>query len=185
MTSGPDIPTNGQTRHGPRRALAAGGVMAIALVFAAGYALTASRGADTVTARQAEVKSRGASVMPFDLDRTTHVFTDRADGGVQIVTADDPADSTQVGLIQQHLREEADKPPRGDFADPSAIHGQTMPGLAELKAGASRITVRYEAVSSGGQLRYTTSDPTLVAAIHSWFKAQSMDHGSPHSSHQR
>jgi hypothetical protein len=49
--------------------------------------------------RQAEVAQRGATVMPFDLDRTTHRFTKSPTGGVQSVVADDPADATQIGRI--------------------------------------------------------------------------------------
>ena len=55
-----------------------------------------------------------------------------------------------------------------------------MPGLAELKAGAGRVDVRYDELPAGAQLTYQTSDPTLVAGIHSWFKAQSRDHGGGH-----
>ena len=131
-------------------------------------------------ARRAEVDARGAQVMPFDLDRTRYVLTDRSDGGVQTVTALEPGDTRNVGLIQEHLRKEADRFARGDFADPTTIHGQDMPGLAELTAGAARIRVRYEQLPDGARLRYTTSDPALVDAIHAWFRAQGMDHGAEH-----
>jgi hypothetical protein len=47
----------------------------------------AERGEDELTILQAKVAARGAEVMPFDLDRTTHVFTKLPDGGVQTVTA--------------------------------------------------------------------------------------------------
>jgi hypothetical protein len=127
--------------------------------------------------RQAEVAARGRAVMGFDLDRTTHVFQDLPDGGRQTVTADDPADRQQVRLVQVHLRNEQAAFARGDFADPAAIHGQEMPGLAELKAGVGRVTVRYRALRGGAELRYQTSDPVLVAALHAWFKAQTSDHG--------
>lgn len=52
-----------------------------------------------------------------------------------------------------------------------------MPGVAELKAGASRIDVAYSDVASGGRIRYRTDDPALVDAIHRWFDAQTTDHG--------
>ena len=139
-----------------------------------------ARRAEADPARRAEVDARGAQVMPFDLDRTRHVFTDRLDGGVQTVTALEPGDTRNVGLIQEHLRKEADRFARGDFADPTTIHGQDMPGLAELTAGAARIRVRYERLPGGARLRYTTSDPALVDAIHAWFRAQGMDHGAEH-----
>lgn len=159
--------------------------VAAALVVAgvgAGYAL-ANRQADPAPdTRQAEVADRGANVMPFDLDRTTHVFTDRPDGGVQAVTADQPDDAEQVRLIREHLRNEAAAFAQGDFGDPATIHGQDMPGLAALQAEAERIEVEYVDLPAGGQLTYTTSAPALVAALHDWFDAQVSDHGS-HAEH--
>jgi hypothetical protein len=131
--------------------------------------------------RQAQVAARGATVMPFDLERTTHLFEPRADGGVQTVISDD-ADAKQVQLVRKHLHEQAAFFAKGDYASPAAIHGHDMPGLAELSAGASRIRVLYEATENGARLRFVTPDAALVAAIHRWFSAQRSDHGQ-HASH--
>ena len=40
--------------------------------------------------RQKEVAVKGAKVMPFDLERTTHVFQKLDDGGLQKVVVKDP-----------------------------------------------------------------------------------------------
>jgi len=147
-----------------------------------GYALT-NGGKDSVsgdparTDRQAEVAARGAEVMPFDLDRTTHVFTKLPEGGVQTVTADDPNDAEQIRLVREHLRKEAEAFSRGDLSDPATIHGDDMPGVAELKTGAGRFTVRYDDQPTGARLVYTTDDPALIDALHAWFDAQTSDHG--------
>lgn len=140
--------------------------------------------------RQEAVAERGAGVMPFDLEKTTHVFEATGSGGVEKVTADDPADAVQVSLIREHLWEEAGKFGRGDFSDPAAIHGEEMPGLRELEAGAERIDFRYAELPNGARIEYATEDPALVSALHRWFEAQLSDHGehaSPddgqHSSH--
>ncbi len=127
--------------------------------------------------RRDEVAGRGREVMPFDLERTTHRFQQLPDGGRQTVVADDARDRRQVALIRVHLREEAARFRRGDFRDPSRIHGERMPGLAELREGAGRIAVRYEREPAGASLRYTTSEPRLVTALHTWFRAQVRDHG--------
>jgi len=127
--------------------------------------------------RQAEVAERGAEVMPFDLDASTHRFAKTPDGGVQTVTADDPTDETQVQLIRKHLRAERDSFSRGDFDDPARIHGMDMAGVAELSAGYARIEVRYSEVSAGAELTYATDESDLVDAIHAWFDRQVMDHG--------
>jgi hypothetical protein len=137
----------------------------------------------TSAARQAEVATRGAQVMPFDLEQTTHVFQSLNDGGLQTVRAKDPANREQIALIQAHLKAEAEKFQRGDFSDPAKIHGEDMPGLAELKAGARQIDVQYLPLPDGAQIRYTTKDPPLVMAIHHWFMAQRADHGAHASDH--
>lgn len=133
--------------------------------------------------RQAAVAVRGTQVMPFDLEQTTHVFQQRADGGIQTVTANDPSDSEQIALIQAHLQEETAKFRQGDFSDPAKIHGPEMPGLAELRAGMGQIAVRYTALPNGAQITYTTTDSTLVMALHEWFTAQRADHGDHATDH--
>ena len=132
--------------------------------------------------RQAEVRARAPQVMPFDLAKTHHVFEKLPDGGVQTVSVKDPADTVQIRLVQEHLREEAARFARGDFADPMALHGHAMPGLAELKAGAARIDVAYSGRRDGAAIRYRAAEPALVAGLHRWFEAQVMDHGQDASS---
>jgi hypothetical protein len=112
---------------------AAAAILALALVACGGS------GGD----RQAEVAARGADVMPFDLDATTHRFTPLATGLEQVVVADDPADGPQVALVRGHLRDEADRFARGDYGDPAAIHGDHMPGLAALEAGHDAVEIAY------------------------------------------
>ena len=132
--------------------------------------------------RQKEVAVKGAKVMPFDLERTTHLFQKLDDGGLQKVVVKDPANKKQIALIQSHLKEESEKFRKGDFSDPAKIHGEDMPGLAELKAGAAKIDVRYSALPNGAQIRYATKDAKLITAIHRWFDAQLSDHGH-HATH--
>ena len=84
----------------------------------------------------------------------------------------------QIALVRSHLRKEAAAFARGDFSDPASIHGEHMPGLEAMHAGSARINVRYTVVANGARIVYTTNDPTLVSAIHTWFKAQVSDHGA-------
>ena len=133
--------------------------------------------------RQDEVAARGAQVMPFDLEQTLHVFEKLDNGGLQKVTVKDPSNREQIALIQAHLKEVAKKFRQGDFSDPARIHGQDMPGLAELKSGAGKIEVVYAPLPDGAQIRYAAKDPALVTAIHHWFEAQLSDHGRHASGH--
>lgn len=132
---------------------------------------------DDLSDRQAEVAARGAEVMPFDLEATTHVFTKTEDGGRQVVRALDAGDEEQIALIRQHLSLERDSFARGDYTDPARIHGMDMPGVEALSAGYEDVDVRYAERPDGGELRYATDDPDLVGAIHAWFDRQLMDHG--------
>jgi uncharacterized protein (DUF305 family) len=127
--------------------------------------------------RQDVVAERGAEVMPFDLDATTHVFDPTDFGGIQTVVADAQADTEQVALVRAHLRAEASSFARGDFSDPTAIHGADMPGLAILEASSAAMDVAYRDVPGGGEIAYRTTDPAVVQALHDWFAAQLMDHG--------
>jgi hypothetical protein len=129
--------------------------------------------------RQAEVAERGALVMPFDLETTTHEFVTTDEGGVQTVTVDPDGEAdTQVPLIREHLEAEAEAFRAGDFRDPMAIHGGDMPGVAALQDGIASIDVSYTEVDGGATVTYTTSDPALVDAIHDFFAAQLRDHGA-------
>ena len=133
--------------------------------------------------RQAQVHTMGGQVMPFDLDKTTHIFDTTETGGVQRVVVKDSRDADQIALVQQHLQHEAMQFRAGDFADPASIHGTEMPGLRDLAAGAAKISVEYTALPNGTQIAYTTQDPQLITALHQWFGAQLSDHGHDAMSH--
>ena len=139
--------------------------------------LTAGCAGDGSRTRQDEVAERGRTVMPFDLDRTTHTFTPTGDGLVEDVTADRAGDTKQTGLIRAHLAAEARRFQAGDFTDPTRIHGSDMPGLAQLSAGAPRIEIAYQDLPDGARIRFRTDDRALVEALHAWGAAQVSDHG--------
>lgn len=128
--------------------------------------------------RQTAVRERGADVMPFEMSATTHVFTKTSTGGVQRVVAKDPRDSKQARLVRAHLTDIAQRFSRGDFSEPAHVHGAGMPGLAALKAGASRdLQVQYRDVPAGGEIEYKSAKQATIAALHEWFDAQVSDHG--------
>ena len=100
------------------------------------------------------IERRGAAVMPFDQNATMHQFTPNASGGVETITANDPKDTNQITLIQEHLAHERDLFAAGNFSDPMAVHGMTMPGIQDLQRGAAagRITITYAAMANGARL---------------------------------
>ena len=128
---------------------------------------------------QEHVHGHGHDAMPFDLARTLHIFLMTEDGGVQqVVTRGDVADAEQVKLIQHHLTMEAAAFQKGNFADPAQLHGETMPGLQELRSGARRIQVAYRSLPNGAEIRFKSNDIRLITAIHRWFGSQLSEHGA-------
>jgi hypothetical protein len=124
-----------------------------------------------------EVAERGSHVMPFDLERTTHIFSKTDTGGIQQVIAKDQSDSEQISLIRLHLSEIAKAFKQGDFSNPEKIHGATMPGLAELRAAQpGQVKIVYQELPDGAEITYATHIEKLKLAIHQWFDAQLSDH---------
>jgi len=151
---------------------------ALLLALCAGFAAQGAS-AEPAPARQAEVAARGAQVMPFELAATSHVFTKNRNGGLQQVLVRNPKDKEQLRLVRSHLREIADRFQAGDFSAPAWIHGDAMPGLAQLRqARPGEIAVHYRELRDGARIRYATSNPALVQALHQWFDAQLSDHGA-------
>jgi uncharacterized protein (DUF305 family) len=158
--------------------VAAGLVLGTVACSSTSTSTAAPSAATQLAARQAEVSAKGAQVMPFDLAATLHTFTKTDQGGVMNVTIRSDQDTKNVSLIREHLMAEATKFSAGSFDDPTGIHGADMPGLAALKTGVAQITSTYSELSNGAQITFVTTKPELVTALHSWFDAQLMDHGS-------
>lgn len=152
------------------------GLLLVVVLIGGGAVGMATLGGDDDPSRQEAVAQRGARVMPFSLDATTHVFDATGRGGTQRVVAKDPDDTREIGLIREHLRDEARAFGRGNFADPASIHGADMPGLRALPAGYRDIDVRYRELSIGAEIAYGTDNAQLAAAVRAWFDAQLRDH---------
>ena len=162
--------------------LAVAGIVVLVFVVGGVFVVRARRNDDAsaLAARQAQVAQNGARVMPFDQSLTTHHFSKTDTGGVETVTANNPSDTQQATLVQEHLQHERDLFATGDFSDPMAIHGHAMPGVASM-AGAARsglLTVTYATVPGGARLVYRADSPAVVDAVHAWFDAQLRDHAA-------
>ena|SRR5581483_5701225 len=124
----------------------------------------------------------GAQVMPFNQSQATHMFLPDPSGGVLEIVVHD-MDAQQIALVRSHLLGEAAKFIKGNYSDPAFIHGQDMPGLSALESGAARVSVRYFETPTGAAITLSSSDSTMVVAIHQWLAAQSHDHGSADMRH--
>ncbi len=144
------------------------------------FAFFLALGCSSVSAqtKQENVHHMGHMVMPFDLDKTTHIFRMTESGGVQKVVVKDARAKDQVAMIQRHLQHEAEAFQRGDYSDPASLHSATMPGLKDLEAGAAHIKISYSALPTGAEITFKTTDLHLLTAIHRWFGAQLSEHGA-------
>lgn len=147
------------------------------VVLAAGI-LLAGMPASAQPTRQEHVHEMSHGVMPFDVSATMHIFKMTEQGGIERVVTRAAAEDRQVALIQQHLQHEAMRFQQGDYSDPAKLHGTDMPGLDELRHGASHIKVSYAALPNGAEIRFETSDLRLLTAVHRWFGAQLSEHGA-------
>ncbi len=132
---------------------------------------------DITQERVAEVAQRGTQVMPFDLDKTMHIFSKTELGGIQQVVTKDKSDIQQIELIRKHLSEIARQFTKRNFSGPEHIHGKDMPGLIELRnADPDAIHISYSELDNGAKIEYTSTKKSLINAIHQWFDAQLNDH---------
>lgn len=122
---------------------------------------------------------REQEVMPFDLDATLHTFEKSDQGGFERVTVKDAEDARNIALIREHLAKEVKLFARGDFSDPSYLHGADMAGLSTLEdaAAAGSLKVSYSDLPDGAALTFVVEDKMVLTALHAWFDAQVSDHG--------
>jgi len=146
------------------------------LATAAIFAMSCAAQAQT---KQEHVHGHAHQVMPFEMDKTIHVFRMTESGGVQrVVTRSSAADAHQVSLIQDHLKHEAKRFQSGDFGDPAKLHGAAMPGLEQMRAAATRMNITYRPLPNGAQIEFRAKDIRAITAIHRWFGAQLSEHGA-------
>jgi hypothetical protein len=184
MTSTTSTTASPQMSRSRHRWWLAGGVAVLLLAAAAAVWMLGgmhhhNHGNGNGNGNEHAMAQRAAQVMPFDLNATTHTFTKTGTGGVEKVVANRSTDQRNISLIRQHLSMEAGKFAQGDYSDPATIHGTGMPGLQELRAAGTRVRIDYAEVPAGATITYSATDPVLVAALHSWFDAQSSQHAMP------
>jgi len=154
----------------PTRPILVAGIAVLSFVVALGvlYAV----GSKSRRSREGEAGFLHPEIKPFDARKTKQIFQLLLNGGLQTVVAVNAADQEQIGLIQARLKEQAEKFQNGDFSDSAMIHGGETPELAEMRLGVKQITIRYDPMSDGGQISYSSANPELVKSIHRWLMAQ-------------
>jgi len=129
-------------------------------------------------AQQKHMAHVSPSIMPINVAKTVRIFKMTESGGVQRVIVKNRDDADQVTLIQQNLREEADRFQHGDYSDLSAPHRTDKPQPKDLQPGVQQAKVSYAALYDGAEIIFETTDLHLLTAIHRWFGAQLSEYGA-------
>ncbi len=147
-------------------------VITAALALIAVRAVTAKQNHD----QHVQMMQRGAQVMGFDQEKTTHHFYLYTDGGAIDVTVNDAADKTNLDAIRAHLPHIAMLFSEGNFQAPMLVHDTKVPGTAEMSKMKDRITYKYVEMPKGGRMNIITTDTEALKAVHAFLKFQIADH---------
>ena len=158
------------------------------LAFVAMLAALSTAGTSQMSSQHHDaVDRRGAQIMGFDQQKTTHHFLLFEDGGAIDVAVKDPSDTANLDAIRSHLPHIATMFADGRFDAPMLVHGTAVPGTAELIRLKDRVRYQYVQTPNGGRVDITTSDPDAVAAVHRFLRFQISEHrtGDPATPRKR
>ncbi len=124
----------------------------------------------------AEMNHRGAAVMGFDQDKTTHHFLLFPDGGAIDVAANEASDLESREAIRSHLPHIAVMFGEGDFDAPMLVHDTDVPGTAELSKQKDLVRYTYVETPRGGRVDIVTNDEAALRALHQFLRFQIQDH---------
>jgi hypothetical protein len=134
----------------------------------------------TVTAYQdphTRMDQRGAAVMGFDQEKTTHHFYLYENGGAIDVAAKDKADTKNRDAIRSHLPHIAMMFGEGNFDAPMLVHGTgQVPGTTVMADRKATIRYQYVETPQGGRVDILTTDATALGAIHAFLRYQIAEH---------
>lgn len=124
----------------------------------------------------AGVQERGKAVMGVDQYTSTHVFEDLSDGGRIVLDRDSAADSAAIATIRTHMQDILKDFRAGNFSKPFQVHAMEVPGTDVMRANAAKITYSVVDRPRGAELRMTTADSTVLAAIRKFLEFQRKEH---------
>lgn len=110
---------------------------------------------------------------PYDASAVAQTFLPTPTGGIQRVTANESGDARQIGLIRGALQRLAENFGSDDYSRASPLLKHDAPGLATLVAARpGELKAVYVEIRGGAEVRYTATDPKILAALHEWFASQ-------------
>src|SRR5581483_11454008 len=129
--------------------------------------IVAALAASILYSQTAAYAADDSSHVSFTSGIVRETFIPTADGGIEdaVVLR---RNSAAVKHLQAETRKRARAFARGQFVDPTNPHGDLVPGLREMRGQWNRIHVSYRDLPAGSRIKYTTSDPVMVEALHQW-----------------
>jgi hypothetical protein len=128
-------------------------------------------------AGMAGMNQRGAMVMGFDQQKTTHHFYLYEDGGAIDISVNDAADTANRDAIRSHLPHIAMLFGQGNFDAPMLVHdSKNVPGTAEMTRLKDKISYKYVESTKGGRVDIVTTEPVALTAVHDFLRFQITDH---------
>jgi hypothetical protein len=123
------------------------------------------------------MNDRGAMVMGFDQDKTTHHFYLYDDGGAIDIAVKDASDTKDRDAIRAHLPHIAMLFGQGNFDAPMLVHdSKDVPGTAVLMKQKDKVVYRYHDTGIGGRVDIVTKDADALAAVHEFLSYQIKEH---------
>jgi hypothetical protein len=152
-------------------------MLPLLLMFGTLTATTTATQQGTVQDPHAAMNQRGATVMGFDQDKTSHHFRLYEDGGAIEVSVKDAADAANRDAIRAHLPHIAMMFGEGNFDAPMMVHDSAhVPGTADMARLKATIAYKYVETPAGGRVDIVTTDAVALRAVHDFLKFQIADH---------
>jgi hypothetical protein len=124
----------------------------------------------------APLSQRGAQVMGFSQEKTTHHFELNQDGGVIEARANDLKDAATLGEIRGHFGHIAKMFAAGDFNAPMLVHAQNVPGTAAMSRLKDDIHWQLSEIPRGARITIVADNQEAVDAVHDFLRFQIEDH---------
>jgi len=124
----------------------------------------------------AEMNTRGAHVMGFSQETTTHHFVLTFDGGIIDVRANDLKDTAGRDEIRMHFRHIGQMFAKGDFSDPMLVHATNVPGTAVMKQLKDELHWDVTETPRGAKMVVTADNKPALDALHEFLRYQIRDH---------
>lgn len=123
-----------------------------------------------------QMNSRGAHVMGFSQDKTTHHFTLSYDGGTIEVLTNDLTDTATRDEIRTHFHHISHMFAEGDFTDPMLVHAVNVPGTAVMTQQKDALHWNVVETPRGAKMLITADNKSALEALYQFLRFQIEDH---------